>query len=96
MNNAQSLMQIEGPIVLAGAGKMGGAMLTGWLAQGLEAKRVVVIEPAASPEISARTMAPGASRWAISSTMRTRSGPRWRLLKRTQSRRHKPKPCCRS
>jgi pyrroline-5-carboxylate reductase len=50
-NNA--LQNINGAIVLAGAGKMGGAMLTGWLAQGLEAKRVVVIEPSPSPEISA-------------------------------------------
>ena len=28
---------IKGTIVLAGAGKMGGAMLSGWLAQGLDA-----------------------------------------------------------
>jgi pyrroline-5-carboxylate reductase len=48
-----TLQNINGTIVLAGAGKMGGAMLTGWLAQGLEARRVVVIEPAPSPEISA-------------------------------------------
>jgi pyrroline-5-carboxylate reductase len=48
-----ALQDINGTIVLAGAGKMGGAMLTGWLAQGLEAKRVVVIEPSPSPEISA-------------------------------------------
>ena len=40
-------------IVLAGAGKMGGAMLSGWLAQGLDAKRVVVVEPHPSQEISA-------------------------------------------
>jgi pyrroline-5-carboxylate reductase len=32
---ASALAQIKGPIVLAGAGKMGGAMLTGWLARGL-------------------------------------------------------------
>src|SRR5579871_3971201 len=32
---------------------MGGAMLTGWLAGGLDAKRVVVIEPTPSAEISA-------------------------------------------
>ena len=32
---------------------MGGAMLTGWLAGGLDAKRVVVIEPHPSPEIGA-------------------------------------------
>jgi pyrroline-5-carboxylate reductase len=53
MNNAQALTQIEGTIVLAGAGKMGGAMLSGWLAQGLEANRVVVIEPYPSDEIKA-------------------------------------------
>jgi pyrroline-5-carboxylate reductase len=32
---------------------MGGAMLTGWLAQGLDPGRVVVIEPSPSPDISA-------------------------------------------
>jgi pyrroline-5-carboxylate reductase len=53
LNNSNALQNINGTIVLAGAGKMGGAMLTGWLAQGLEAKRVVVIEPSPSPEISA-------------------------------------------
>jgi pyrroline-5-carboxylate reductase len=52
-SNDNTLQNINGTIVLAGAGKMGGAMLTGWLAQGLEAKRVVVIEPAAAPEIRA-------------------------------------------
>jgi len=36
-----ALQNITGTIVLAGAGRMGGAMLTGWLAQGLEAKRVI-------------------------------------------------------
>ena len=50
-NNA--LQNITGNIVLAGAGKMGGAMLTGWLAQGLDPKRAVVIEPAPSDEIRA-------------------------------------------
>jgi pyrroline-5-carboxylate reductase len=39
--------------VLAGAGKMGGAMLSGWLAQGLDANRVAVIEPYPSDEIKA-------------------------------------------
>src|SRR5262249_38607523 len=32
---------------------MGGAMLTGWLAGGLDARRVVVIEPTPSAEIGA-------------------------------------------
>jgi len=50
---ASSLKNVHGTIALAGAGKMGGAMLTGWLAQGLDAKRVVVIEPKPSTEISA-------------------------------------------
>ena len=50
---SNTLQDISGPIVLAGAGKMGGAMLSGWLAQGLDAGRVGVIEPHPSPEISA-------------------------------------------
>jgi pyrroline-5-carboxylate reductase len=53
MNDAQPLAQIKGTIVLAGAGKMGGAMLSGWLAQGLDARNVGVIEPHPSDEISA-------------------------------------------
>jgi pyrroline-5-carboxylate reductase len=48
-----SLTHLHGTIALAGAGKMGGAMLTGWLAGGLDARRVVVIEPHPSPEIGA-------------------------------------------
>jgi pyrroline-5-carboxylate reductase len=48
-----TLQDIKGPIVLAGAGKMGGAMLSGWLARGLDAKRVGVIEPHPSDEIRA-------------------------------------------
>jgi pyrroline-5-carboxylate reductase len=53
LGNSNTLQQISGSIVLAGAGKMGGAMLTGWLARGLDPKRVAVIEPAPSAEISA-------------------------------------------
>jgi pyrroline-5-carboxylate reductase len=53
VTNAQSLTQIKGTIVLAGAGKMGGAMLSGWLAQGLDATRVGVIEPHPSDDITA-------------------------------------------
>src|ERR1700687_5415649 len=34
-----------GPLVLVGAGKMGSAMLDGWLARGLNPKKLVVIEP---------------------------------------------------
>jgi len=53
LNTTNTLKNLHGTIALAGAGKMGGAMLTGWLAQGLDAKRVVVIEPHPSAEISA-------------------------------------------
>jgi len=53
MTAAQPLAKINGTVVLAGAGKMGGAMLSGWLAQGLDAKRVLVVEPHPSDEIRA-------------------------------------------
>ncbi len=51
--SANALSDLSGTIVLAGAGKMGGAMLSGWLAQGLEANRVAAIEPYPSDEIRA-------------------------------------------
>jgi pyrroline-5-carboxylate reductase len=51
VSNTNSLKNTSGSIVLAGAGKMGGAMLSGWLAQGLDAARVAVIEPQPSEEI---------------------------------------------
>jgi pyrroline-5-carboxylate reductase len=50
---SSALTQITGTIVLAGAGKMGGAMLSGWLARGLDARRVAVIEPYPSDDIKA-------------------------------------------
>jgi pyrroline-5-carboxylate reductase len=50
---SNTLKNITGTIVLAGAGKMGGAMLTGWLAGGLDPKRVIVVEPYPSDEIKA-------------------------------------------
>ncbi len=53
VSNTDTLKNITGTIVLAGAGKMGGAMLTGWLAGGLDAKRVVVVEPHPADEIKA-------------------------------------------
>jgi pyrroline-5-carboxylate reductase len=52
-NTTSALPGITGTIALAGAGKMGGAMLTGWLAGGLDAKRVVVVEPQPSDDIKA-------------------------------------------
>jgi pyrroline-5-carboxylate reductase len=48
------LKDVSGTIVLAGAGKMGGAMLSGWLAQGLDPARAAVIEPTPSDDIRAQ------------------------------------------
>jgi len=53
VNNSSTLQNITGTIALAGAGKMGGAMLTGWLAGGLEPTRVAVIEQTPAAEITA-------------------------------------------
>jgi pyrroline-5-carboxylate reductase len=53
MNNIEPLAEINGNLILIGAGKMGGAMLSGWLAQGLDARRVAVIEPSPSAEVTA-------------------------------------------
>jgi pyrroline-5-carboxylate reductase len=50
---AHALGDISGIIVLVGAGKMGGAMLEGWLGLGLAPKNLVVIEPQPAPEIVA-------------------------------------------
>ncbi|HZL39885.1 MAG TPA: pyrroline-5-carboxylate reductase [Pseudolabrys sp.] len=41
----KTLRKFSGPLLLAGAGKMGGAMLDGWIARGLAPKQIVVIEP---------------------------------------------------
>lgn len=45
-----------GLLALVGAGKMGGAMLEGWLALGLDPHNVVVIEPQPSEEMVALSM----------------------------------------
>ncbi|MBX6425683.1 MAG: pyrroline-5-carboxylate reductase [Variibacter sp.] len=49
----RTLDGFSGTLVLVGAGKMGSAMLQGWLGLGLDPARVVVIEPQPSPEIAA-------------------------------------------
>jgi pyrroline-5-carboxylate reductase len=43
--NRKKLRKLSGALVLVGAGKMGSAMLDGWLAQGLKPKQLIVIEP---------------------------------------------------
>ena len=51
--NSHPLAGLTGTILLAGAGKMGGAMLEGWLALGLDATKIAVIEPQPTGEIAA-------------------------------------------
>jgi pyrroline-5-carboxylate reductase len=48
-----SLRDFTGTLVLVGAGKMGGAMLDGWIALGLDPKKIAIREPEPSPEIKA-------------------------------------------
>jgi pyrroline-5-carboxylate reductase len=51
--SSPDLANFSGLLVLVGAGKMGGALLEGWLRLGLDAHQVAVLEPQPSPEISA-------------------------------------------
>src|SRR5262245_27582901 len=51
-SGARTLAGLTGTIVLCGAGKMGGAMLEGWLSLGLDPKSVVAIEPQPAPEVA--------------------------------------------
>jgi pyrroline-5-carboxylate reductase len=53
LSTSSALKNISGTVVLAGAGNMCGAMLSGWLAQGLAATSIVVIEPQPSDEVRA-------------------------------------------
>jgi len=43
---------LRGSLLLVGAGKMGGALLEGWLARGLDPTQVAVRDPAPPPEIA--------------------------------------------
>src|SRR5271170_6094546 len=53
MSQTTDLSAFSGLIVLVGAGRMGSALLEGWLRLGLDAKHVAVLEPEPSPQISA-------------------------------------------
>ncbi|HUZ31744.1 MAG TPA: pyrroline-5-carboxylate reductase [Xanthobacteraceae bacterium] len=50
---SKDLRDLPGQFVLVGAGKMGGALLEGWLRLGLAPAQIAVIEPKPSPEIAA-------------------------------------------
>ncbi len=50
---------LQGPLILAGAGKMGGALLKGLLSRGLSPTSVIVQEPKAAAEIEALAQSHG-------------------------------------
>lgn len=45
-------LTLQGPLVLVGAGKMGGALLAGWLDKGLAPSNITVRDPSPSPEMT--------------------------------------------
>ena len=49
-------LRLPGPLVLVGCGKMGGALLRGWLARGVDPKQVTVVDirPAGIDDIAAK------------------------------------------
>jgi len=46
-------IQLRGTLVLLGAGKMGGAMLEGWLKSGADPKKIAALDPSPPPEVKA-------------------------------------------
>jgi len=46
-------LHLGGPLLLVGAGKMGGALLAGWLRQGLDPTSVHIQDPTPAPEVAA-------------------------------------------
>jgi pyrroline-5-carboxylate reductase len=46
-------LKLNGTLVLVGAGKMGGAMLEGWLKAGADPKKIVALDPGPPPEVLA-------------------------------------------
>jgi pyrroline-5-carboxylate reductase len=46
-------LSLNGSLLLAGAGKMGGAMLAGWLDRGLAPQQIIVQDPGPPPEVAA-------------------------------------------
>lgn len=45
-------LALQRPLVLVGAGKMGGALLSGWLDKGLPPKQVFVRDPSPTPDVA--------------------------------------------
>ncbi|MCT8971955.1 pyrroline-5-carboxylate reductase [Microbaculum marinisediminis] len=61
-------LETFGPVLLVGAGKMGGAMLEGWLERGLPPANLTVLDPVPSAELSALAAGKGFHLNPVSST----------------------------
>jgi pyrroline-5-carboxylate reductase len=44
-------LRLAGPLLLVGAGKMGGALLAGWLREGFDPKSIFIVDPSPSHEV---------------------------------------------
>ncbi len=55
MKNSKPLNKLSGTLLLVGAGKMGSAMLDGWIARGLKPKQIAIIEPQPQKSIKVLT-----------------------------------------
>ncbi len=53
------MLKLDGTLVLVGAGKMGGAMLEGWLKGGAAASKIVALDPSPPDEVKAMLAAKG-------------------------------------
>ena len=53
--HSRPLSKLSGSLLLVGAGKMGSAMLDGWIARGLAPKRIAIIEPQPGKSVKALT-----------------------------------------
>jgi pyrroline-5-carboxylate reductase len=53
VTSARALAHVSKTILLVGAGKMGGALLEGWLGLGLDPRNAVVLEPEPARELTA-------------------------------------------
>ena len=48
-----SALPADGDLVLVGAGRMGGALLEGWIGLGVDPARIAVVEPQPGPQVTA-------------------------------------------
>jgi pyrroline-5-carboxylate reductase len=67
---------LAGPLLLVGCGKMGGALLDGWLAHGLTPADAIVVEPDAALQAQLRQRHPGVSALAEAKMLPSAMEPR--------------------